>query len=583
LQKKLFFRSYLFMNIKNYARSLRPDPKTLKSDVVSGFATGLFSIPEGMAYAQLAGVNPVYGLYSGIAATIMSSLTTGTILMISTLTSAIALSTGGVMQVAGIQDSQMPQALFAVTFLVGAIMFAMGLLRMGMVVNFVSNAVMTGFVAAASLLIIIGEMGDFSGYDPSGANKLMEMINWLANIGQWETTTTIVGIVTIIMMVGLKMIKPTEKLAAIITLIVMTIVVNLLGLSSVALVKSIATIPNSLPLPMLPDFSLLPKLALGSISVALVALVQGAGISTAYPNTDGSRASQNRDFMGEGLGNLVGSFFQSMGTGGSLSRTGISVGAGASSRWGGIFAGLWLALIVVLLGSLAELVPLTVIAGMLFVIGAELILARVPDARLIYRTSWGSVAAGLLTFLSALFIPLQWTIFLGAGLSLVLYIYASSKDVRVHRLVRNENGRYEERDVPDTYPSNEVTVLSIGGHEFYAETPLMDELMPATRGVKNAAVILRVRGREQASSTGLKWLQRYIKELQEGGNVLMLAGVQPVVKDELEQTGLLDIVGRENVFEAQPGLGASLDAALAAAQAWLSTRETSHDGAATKE
>jgi SulP family sulfate permease len=354
----------------------------------------------------------------------------------------------------------------------------------------------------------------------------------------------------------------------------------------VALVKSIATIPNSLPVPMLPDFSLLPKLALGSISVALVALVQGAGISTAYPNPDGSRAGQNRDFTGEGLGNLIGSFFQSMATGGSLSRTGISVGAGASSRWGGIFAGLWLALIVVLLGSLAELVPLTVIAGMLFVIGAELILARLADARLIYRTSWGSVAAGLLTFLSALFIPLQWTIFLGAGLSLALYIYASSKDVRLYCLVRNENGRYEEQDVPDTYPSNEVTILSLDGHEFYAETPLLDELMPATRGVTNAVVIMRVRGREHVSSTGLKWLQRYARELQAGGNVLLLAGVQPVVKDMLERTGLIDIIGPEHVFEVQPGIGASLDTALEAAQAWLSTRhatvDTDRDAASTE-
>jgi SulP family sulfate permease len=545
--------------------------------VVSGFATGLFSIPEGMAYAQLAGVNPVYGLYSGIAATIVSSFTTGTILMISTLTSAIALSTASVMNVAGIQDSQMPQALFTITFLVGAIMFAMGLLRLGMVVNFVSNSVMTGFVAAASMLIIIGEMGDFSGYAPTGANKLMEMINWFANISQWDLITTAVGMVTVILMLVLKRIKQTEKLAAIITLIVMSVVVNLLGLSSVALVKSIATIPNSLPATMLPDFSLVPKLALGSISVALVALVQGAGISTAYSNPDGSRSSQSRDFTGEGLGNLIGSFFQSMATGGSLSRTGISVGAGASSRWGGIFAGLWLSLIVLLLGSLAELVPLAVIAGMLFVIGAELILGRVPDARLVYRTSWGSVAAGLLTFLSALFIPLQWTIFLGAGLSLLLYIYASSKDVRVQRLVQNENGRYEVRDLPDTLPTNEVTILSVGGHEFYAEIPLLDKDMPSTSGVKNAAVILRVRGLEQASSTGLKWLQHYAGGLQQGGNLLLLASVKPVLKHELERTGLLDIVGREYVFEEQPGLGASLDAALDAAQAWLSARKPNSD------
>ena len=117
-----------------------------------------------------------------------------------------------------------------------------------------------------------------------------------------------------------------------------------------------------------------------------MALAQGAGISTAVPNPDGSKASQSRDFLGEGLGNLAGSFFQSMGTGGSLSRTGISVGAGANSRLGGVFAGLWLGLIVLLFGSQAEKVPLAVIGGMLMVIGVELIMARVPSARLVWST-----------------------------------------------------------------------------------------------------------------------------------------------------------------------------------------------------
>jgi len=135
-------------------------------NIISGLVTGLFSIPEGMAYAQLAGVNPVYGLYSGIVAPIVSSLSTGTILMMSTLTSAIALATASVLQNANIQDSQMPQALFTITFLVGAIMFLLGILRLGSIVNFVSNAVMTGFVAGASLLIILGEEHHLTGYSP---------------------------------------------------------------------------------------------------------------------------------------------------------------------------------------------------------------------------------------------------------------------------------------------------------------------------------------------------------------------------------------------------------------------------------
>lgn len=562
------------MDIKSYARSLRPDPKTLRSDAVSGFATGLFSIPEGMAYAQLAGVNPLFGMYSGIIATIAASLSTGTILMISTLTSAIALSTASVLQTAGIQDSQLPAALFTVTFLVGTVMLVMGLLRLGSLVNFVSNAVMTGFVAAASLLIVVGEMGDFSGYDPSGGNKLVQILDWFWNIPQWDLRITAVAGATVLLMLVFKRFPKTERMAAIFTLFIMTIVVYLLQLP-VPLVSSIATIPRGLPAPALPAFDLLPKLALGSLSVALVALVQGAGISTAYPNPDGSRANASRDFMGQGIGNLLGSFFQSMGTGGSLSRTGISVAAGAKSRWGGIFAGLWLALILLLFGSLAELVPLSVIAGMLFVIGGELIAARIPNARLVYTSSWGSTAAGLLTFVSALFIPLQYTIFLGAGLSLLLYIGVSASRAKLFQFVRSEDGRWQEQALPETFPSDQATVVAYEGAKFFAEVPSIMGQMPSLEGVTHAVIIWRLRGVEEVHSTFLKQLAQFAERAQAGGNRFMLEGVEPHVMAILEKTGILADVGRDNVIAVQPGLGAALDAAWEEAQTWLKTQPDS--------
>ena len=166
----------------------KPQRKGFVPNIISGLATGLFSIPEGMAYAQLAGVNPVYGLYSGIVATIVASLSTGTILMMSTLTSAIALATGSVLQNAGIQDSQMPAALFTITFLVGTIMFVLGIARLGSIVNFVSNAVMTGFVAGASLLIILGQEHHLTGYSPVGSDQWQKTINWLQNIDQWDSS-----------------------------------------------------------------------------------------------------------------------------------------------------------------------------------------------------------------------------------------------------------------------------------------------------------------------------------------------------------------------------------------------------------
>lgn len=547
----------------------KPLSKGFVPNIISGLATGLFSIPEGMAYAQLAGVNPVYGLYSGIVATMVASLTTGTILMMSTLTSAIALATGSVLQSAGIQDSQMPGALFTVTFLVGAIMFVLGLARLGGIVNFVSNAVMTGFVAGASLLIITGQEHHLTGYSPVGANTFQKTVDWLQNIDQWDMTTVAVSVSVILLMVVLKRIRAIEKFAPIIVLLVATAAVNLLSIQT-ELVGSIATIPNSLPAFMLPDFALIPQLALGSISVALVALAQGAGISTAVPNPDGSKASQSRDFLGQGLGNLAGSLFQSMGTGGSLSRTGISVGAGANGRLGGVFAGLWLGLIVLLFGSQAEKVPLAVIGGMLVVIGVELIMARVPSARLVWSTrAWGSIAAMAITFLAALFIPLQYTIFLGAALSLGLYVIASARKARVQQAVRLADGGWEMREGAKELKSNDVNVFVIQGLDFFAEVPALEDQIPAARGVANAVVVLVLHDMQQITSTAIRWLERYANDLKTNDSLLLLADVNPAVLDVMQRSGALGVVGEENVFPATPRILEAEQQAWDRAQQWL--------------
>ena len=163
-------------------------------------------MPSGLAYAQLAGVNPIYGLYSGIVATLVAALSTGTVLMISTITSAIALATGSV-QVAGFQEascrrrsSHSPSR--------GAIMLALGLLRLGSIVNFISNAVMTGFVGGMALLIILGQEQHLTGYRPVGANQVQKTIDWLQNFAQWNLTTLGIGLAVIVLMVVLQRIKP---------------------------------------------------------------------------------------------------------------------------------------------------------------------------------------------------------------------------------------------------------------------------------------------------------------------------------------------------------------------------------------
>ena len=538
-------------------------------DLLAGLATGLFNVPSGLAYAQLAGVNPIYGLYAGIVTTLVAALSTGTVLMISTITSAIALTTGSILQGTGLINTQMPQALFTLTFMAGAIMFLLGLLRMGSIVNYVSNAVMTGFVGGMALLIILGQEQHLTGYAPVGSNQLQKLVNWLQNFSQWSWTTLTVGIVVIILMVFLKRIRPVAKYAAIITLLFSTILVDLFKIPT-ELVSSIANIPGGLPAFMVPNFSLAPQLALGSLAVAFVSLAQGAAVSTAIPNPDGSKTNQSRDFLGQGLGNLAGSFFQSIGTGGALSQSAVNAEAGARSRLSGVFAAVWMALIVLLFSPYVEKVPLAVIGGMLVVIGVEMILARLPSVRLVLRTAAkGPIAAMGLTFISALFVPLQDTIFFGALLSLLLYVSASSHKLRLREAVRLEDGSWETRDLSAELKSGQVTVILVQGLDFFAEVPMMDDKMPPARNVSGAVVVLILREMNSVTSTFINWMMKYSKVLQASGSVLMLADVNPDVQKAMQSSGALDVIGSENVYPATARVLEAENRAWEAAQKWL--------------
>jgi SulP family sulfate permease len=174
-----------------------------------------------------------------------------------------------------------------------------------------------------------------------------------------------------------------------------------------------------------------------------------------------------------------------------------------------------------------------------------------------------------LTFFSSLFIPLQWAIFLGAFLSLLLYVGASSRKFRLQQLVHLDDGGWEMQDAPKTLASNQATVLVVQGLDFFAEVPALDDQMPPARGVSNAAVILVVRDMHHITSTAIKWLERYAQNLKTNGSVLMLADVNPKVHETLQKSGALDVLGAENVFPATKRVLAVENAAWNAAQAWL--------------
>ncbi|MFC9331151.1 SulP family inorganic anion transporter [Kitasatospora sp. NPDC057015] len=530
--------------------------------------TGLFSIPEGMAYASIAGFNPVAGLFAGVVPAIVGSLTARTVLMITTLTSAIALTAQSVLSQAGL-DPLDPGNVALISLMTGVVMLLMGLLRFGVVLSFVSNAVMTGFATGIALQIITGVLKDATGYQPQGHNKLAQLLDWLVHPDAWQVSSALVAAATIAVWAVAHAVPRLRTVALLIAMVAVSLVVALLDVD-VELVRSIADIPSALPHFTAPDWSALPALAGGAFSIALVALAQGAGIAPTVPNPDGSKPDMNRDFTAQGLANLAGGLFQSLPVGGSLSRTGVAVSAGARTRWAGVLSGVWLALIVLTLAPLAERIPMPVIGGLIIVVGAELIWGKRHDIMLVLRTSWLSAASMVLTFALTTQLPLQRTIIIGAVLSLLLYCVQAARQAKLTALAPVGDGRWRTAPLPQRLPPAEVTVLHYSGVSLFAELPRIQSDWPDSTGADRAVLVLVVRGLPDVpSSAVIKWLGRRADELHAQGGRLVLAGAEPAFEQVIRTTGLTERLGEDAVVAATPVLGESLQEAVSRGRRWI--------------
>ncbi|MCJ7779338.1 MAG: SulP family inorganic anion transporter, partial [Acidimicrobiia bacterium] len=258
--------------------------ETLKDDAVAGLVLGVESVPDGLAGGLLAGVNPVFGLYAYMVGTFTGGLFTSSSFMAVQATGAMAIVVADVGAVHSAEDPA--RALFTLSVLTGVVMLAAGLLKAGSVLRFVSNAVMVGFINAVGLNIILGQLDNFTGYQSEGANRVLRAFDTVFSLGQASWPTITVGFATI----GLILLLERTRLGAlgmVAAIIAGSAIAPLIGWD-VAVLNDIAEIPRSLPLPMLPQFGLVPVLFVPALSLAFIGLVQGAGITANFPNADGT-------------------------------------------------------------------------------------------------------------------------------------------------------------------------------------------------------------------------------------------------------------------------------------------------------
>jgi sulfate permease, SulP family len=538
---------------------------TLGKDAVAGLVLGVESVPDGLAAGLLAGVNPLAGLYAYMFGTIGGSLFTSSAFMAVQATGAMAIIIADVPAVHS--GDHQAQALFTLSVLTGIVMLAAGFLRLGSVLRFVSNAVMVGFISAVGVNIILGQLANLTGYKAQGANRVFRAVNTVIHPGQLHLQSLAIGLLTIALILLLERTR-LGPMGLVLAVIITSAAVAVLGWSGVATVSELSAVPRSLPLPAAPMLRLVPSLLIPALSLAFVGLIQGASISANFPNPDGRYPDASRDFIGQGAANVIAGIFRGMPVGGSMSATSLNKSAGARSRLALMIAGVVMAVVIIAFAGLVGHIAMPALAGLLILVGYRTI--KPGDLQSVWKTGAVQKTVLVTSFALTMFIPLQYAVLAGVGLSVVLHVVRQSNQVTIKRWRLDPEGNLIETDPPARLPAGEVVALQPYGSLFFAAAPALESQLPVPAdSSRNSVVILRLRGRTDLGTTFMQVLRRYAEELTASGSKLVIVSASERIQEQLRVTGVTDLVAPEDIYTGDERVGATLKRAYADGTAWI--------------
>ncbi|HEY5185470.1 MAG TPA: SulP family inorganic anion transporter [Actinomycetes bacterium] len=547
---------------------------TLRDDAVAGLVLGVQSVPDGLATGLLAGVSPLAGLYAYLVGTIAGAAATSSVFMAIQGTGAMAMIVADVPAVHGASDPA--RALFTLSVVTGAVMLVAGLLRLGSVLRFVSNAVMVGFINAIGVNIVLGQLANFTGYAAPGSNRITRAFQTLLHPGQLHPATLAVGAATIALIVLLERTR-LGAMGLVVAVIITSGAAILFGWQDVATLNDLGEVPRSLPRPELPSLALIPALIVPALSLAFVGLVQGASISANYPNPDGGFPDASRDFVGQGVANVAAGVFQGMPVGGSVSASALNKTAGGRSRQSLFIAGVVMAIVILAFSTVIGYVAMPALAGLLILIGYRTI--KPDDLTSVWKTGVVQKAVLAITFTLTMIIPLQYAVLVGVGVSVILHVVRQSNQVTIRRREHDARGNLIESDPPAVIPPHEVVVLQPYGSLFFAAAPVFESQLPAaTEASRNSVVILRLRGRSDLGTTFMDVLLRYAQALAAVGSRLLIVSTNADIDEQLAVTGITAVVGPDGIYRGDERVGASLRRAELDAIAWIEDRRHADGG-----
>lgn len=544
------------------------DPKVLRADMIAGLTVALVLIPQSMAYATLAGLPEVYGLYISFVPVFVAALWgssrqlgTGPVAVVSTMTATTLTPVVILMLGPGYTPEQymalyIPTAMF-LTLLVGLFQFSLGFFRLGAIVNFLSHPVIVGFTNAAALFIGLTQVSKIFGVDmPGGASDHFLTVRiWgvVQNLDNTHMATLFMGLVAFVIMIGLK--KYFPKYPGVLIAVVVTTVASYLmdfeGMGG----RVVGAIPEGLPAFAMPAFSYeaFSNLMIGAIIIAMVGFMEAISIAKAMAAKTKDRIDPNQELIGQGLGNIFGSFFQSYPSSGSFSRSAVNLNAGAKTGFSSVVTAILVVITLLFLTPLLYHLPKATLAAV--VIMAVFGLINLVSFKHIWKTNTHDGVAAIITFVATIgYAPkLDHGIIIGAVLAIVLYLYRTMRP-RVSILGRYKDGVLRDVSVYKDIPTDDnIIAIRFDGSLYFANVAYFeDAMLGAVADYREAKYMLVVAdGINQIDASGEEVLHHLVERLRDNDITIVFSGVKKQILDVFRATELIKLIGEENIFPSE--------------------------------
>ncbi|MBI1283990.1 MAG: sulfate permease [Thiobacillus sp.] len=532
----------------------RVNRDTVRVDTMAGLTGALVALPQGVAFATIAGMPPEYGLYAGMIPAVIAALFGSSWHLVSGPTTAASIVLFSVLAPhAEPGSAQYVSLALTLTFMVGVIQIVMGLAKLGTLVNFISHSVVTGFTAGAAILIATNQVKHFTGLAiPRGASFSETWSHVVARANEIEVAIALTGLFTLLLGIAVKRWLPRLPYM-IVAMLGGAVFGYFLGNSLGVELPAVGALPASLPPLSMPSFDAesIRAVASGVIAVTLLALTEAVSIARALAARSGQHVDGNQEFVGQGMSNLAGAFFSGYVATGSFNRSGVNYEAGAKTPLAAMLAGVFLLVLVLFVAPWAQYLPNAAMAGILFLVAWGLI--DFEEIVHTFKSSRQESSILLATFAATLFLTLEEAIIIGVLLSLAIYLSRTSKpQVRVRAPDPNHK-KHRFTDAENAPQCPQLRFVRIDGSLFFGATSHVRESLAAqdqaAPGQKHVAIVAH--GINFIDLAGAHYLAEEAERRRGLGGGLYFIRIKDTAQEQLAESGALKTIGGANLFDSK--------------------------------